>query len=259
MNMSADSDAKKTINVVQVPGSNYVEDDHDVPFADVTVTVGGKSYRESASALAVGSMVFRAMLESEMQEGVTKTIDLPGKAADEYALFRKFFRAHACAVGASLLTEENIDILLPWFHEYQMPAMLEECENILLKAPATAERLVQASAYGLSRQYQRCLHAVAADFVKMNVAELVKEADVMADLLPLLHGVQAKEAAQRQEEDNKRISAVDDCKDKVLEQVRSVHGEFFTYSFGKTNPQGYAMSVAKANQVLLNLISDLSV
>eukprot|EP00929_Paragymnodinium_shiwhaense_P115199 TRINITY_DN83908_c0_g1_i1.p1 TRINITY_DN83908_c0_g1~~TRINITY_DN83908_c0_g1_i1.p1 ORF type:complete len:248 (-),score=57.16 TRINITY_DN83908_c0_g1_i1:157-900(-) len=247
--MSADIAAEKAMNVV-IPSGDDVDDDH-VPFADVTVTVGGKSFRESASALAVGSAVFRAMLESNMQEGVTKTIDLPGKETDEYAVFRKFFRAHAFAVGASLLTVQNVDILLPWFHEYQMSHMLKECEKILLKQPVTAPRLVQAYLYELSGQYQRCLNAVAADFVKMNVADLAKEAQVMADLLPLLQKVQV---AKKQEESQQSAA----FKHSVRSNVQSLQKQLISYD-GWGNPLNFVQGCRQAHQLFDNMISTLGV
>eukprot|EP00929_Paragymnodinium_shiwhaense_P042070 TRINITY_DN21838_c0_g1_i4.p1 TRINITY_DN21838_c0_g1~~TRINITY_DN21838_c0_g1_i4.p1 ORF type:complete len:432 (-),score=63.49 TRINITY_DN21838_c0_g1_i4:315-1610(-) len=170
------------------------------PFALVTVTVGGRSFRENTCALAKGSLVFRAMLESKMRERLTEKIVLPGKSAAEYAVFRKFFRPLANV--QDVLNAENVDMLLPWFHEYQMPAMLHECEKVLKKQPVTAERLVQAHSYQLEGQYTRCLYFVAEGFGKMKVAAVAKNKQVMADLVSCIlrrksmarHGYMAKQA-----------------------------------------------------------------
>eukprot|EP00929_Paragymnodinium_shiwhaense_P007417 TRINITY_DN111328_c0_g1_i1.p1 TRINITY_DN111328_c0_g1~~TRINITY_DN111328_c0_g1_i1.p1 ORF type:complete len:210 (-),score=47.41 TRINITY_DN111328_c0_g1_i1:273-902(-) len=174
---------KRRVDVAHESEQSDVE--ADGLFADVTVNVEGETFEESASALAAGSRVFRAMLQSQMKEGVTKTIDLADKAAEEYKMFRQFFRSHA-AVGShsELLTVENVDRLLPWFHEYQMSKMLRECEQLLMGVPVTTARLVQAHTYDLKKQYRRALHAVAQKIAVMEVAGLEEHPQIIADLLP---------------------------------------------------------------------------
>eukprot|EP00929_Paragymnodinium_shiwhaense_P055982 TRINITY_DN28020_c0_g1_i1.p1 TRINITY_DN28020_c0_g1~~TRINITY_DN28020_c0_g1_i1.p1 ORF type:complete len:257 (-),score=63.48 TRINITY_DN28020_c0_g1_i1:313-1026(-) len=177
--------AKHNFSEIASVGEHGAADADEVLFADVQVTVDGETFLESASALATGSPVLRAMLVSQMKEGVTKVIDLPGKSAAEYAIFRQFFRAHA-AVGGSLLTVDNVDAMLPWFHEYQMSKMLHESGEILMKQPVTTERLVQACKYDLEAQYKRCLESVAERFTEMDITGLELHPKIVADLLPVL-------------------------------------------------------------------------
>eukprot|EP00929_Paragymnodinium_shiwhaense_P055984 TRINITY_DN28020_c0_g1_i3.p1 TRINITY_DN28020_c0_g1~~TRINITY_DN28020_c0_g1_i3.p1 ORF type:complete len:243 (-),score=50.46 TRINITY_DN28020_c0_g1_i3:343-1071(-) len=170
----------------------------DAFFAYVKVNVEGKTFPECASALAAGSPVLRAMLVSPMKEGVTKVIDLPGKSAAEYAIFRQFFRTRA-AINSGALSIANVDAMLPWFHEYQMSKMLRESEEIVMNQPVTTERLVQAYTYDLVGQYKRCLESVAERFADMYVGGLESHPQIMADLLAALKEDQAKKARDAQD------------------------------------------------------------
>eukprot|EP00929_Paragymnodinium_shiwhaense_P055986 TRINITY_DN28020_c0_g2_i2.p1 TRINITY_DN28020_c0_g2~~TRINITY_DN28020_c0_g2_i2.p1 ORF type:complete len:306 (-),score=57.41 TRINITY_DN28020_c0_g2_i2:381-1226(-) len=177
--------AKRSFSQIAPVGEHGAKDADDSLFADVQVTVNGETFPESASALANGSPVLRAMLGSQMREGITKMIDLPGKSAAEYATFRQFFRTRP-AIDSGVLSVANVDAMLPWFHEYQMSKMLHESEEILMKQPVTTERLLQASMYDLEAQYKRCLESVAERFSKLDVGGLELHPKIVADLFSSL-------------------------------------------------------------------------
>eukprot|EP00928_Gymnodinium_smaydae_P100216 TRINITY_DN9785_c0_g1_i1.p1 TRINITY_DN9785_c0_g1~~TRINITY_DN9785_c0_g1_i1.p1 ORF type:complete len:254 (-),score=47.26 TRINITY_DN9785_c0_g1_i1:181-891(-) len=161
----------------------------DIDFTDLEVIVEDVTFKESSAVMALSSPVFSAMLRSSMREGKMKIIRLEQKAAEEYAMFREYFKPRA--INAHVMTIEDVDKLLPWFHEYQMSFMLHECEELLLREEATVKRMHQAYKYGLKRQYERCTEAVAMNFAHMNLEDLPRDTEIMFALLAAIQKTNA--------------------------------------------------------------------
>merc|ERR1719356_1476444 len=100
---------------VTVNHSDWAED-----FADVEVVVEDEVFKEHSGAMVISSPVFSAMLRSSMQEGKTKRITLVKKLKEEYRLFRPFMLPRCINAESQQVSVKNVDVLLPWFHEYQM-------------------------------------------------------------------------------------------------------------------------------------------
>eukprot|EP00928_Gymnodinium_smaydae_P098305 TRINITY_DN9114_c0_g1_i2.p1 TRINITY_DN9114_c0_g1~~TRINITY_DN9114_c0_g1_i2.p1 ORF type:complete len:225 (-),score=49.18 TRINITY_DN9114_c0_g1_i2:87-761(-) len=165
------------------------ERDEEIYFADVEVIVEDKTFKESAAAMALSSPVFSAMLRSSMQEGNMKTIRLEHKTKEDYAIFRTYFQPRA--INEHALTVEDVDKLLPWFHEYQMGFMLQACEKVLLQEKATVKRLHQAFKYGLENQYERCTNEVAMNISSMELEDLPRDTEIMFTLLAAIQKADA--------------------------------------------------------------------
>ena len=101
---------------------------------DVVVSVGsGESMREFqcyGSFLSYASPVLDAMLSSRMKEGQTGRIEFPNKDPEEWNLFYEFISpAHP-----SDITNDNVLILLPYFHEFEVNHQwVDKCDEHLAK------------------------------------------------------------------------------------------------------------------------------
>jgi len=163
-----------------------LDEDHEAiracgeEMADVEVVIEGSTVRVHSAVLALASPVFAALLRSHMREGLTKVLELPGKSKEEFEIFLAFLRP----ASRRRVTEDNVDILLPWFDEYQVETLKAECEDMLLGMPCSVSRLLQAKSVNLQRQYQRCLDEFPpANFIA-GFAELTAEPEIVRDLLP---------------------------------------------------------------------------
>ena len=113
---------------------------------DVVVVVGqGDAQVEFecySTLLSFASEVFDTMLSTDMKEKRTHRIDLPDKNPEEWKMFYDFIEDRNAKVEArersgvrpSVIlseTKERARLLLPWFHEFQMTALVEECDDVL--------------------------------------------------------------------------------------------------------------------------------
>ena len=93
---------------------------------DVTVVVGGVEFQHYSTFLCCNSDYFDAMLSANMKEKAEKRIEFTNKDPEEWALFYSFIDPRTCSTAK--LTCENVDMLLPWFHEFAMEERLVECD-----------------------------------------------------------------------------------------------------------------------------------
>ena len=115
---------------------------------DVVVAVGqGDSKVEFecyGTLLSFASEVFDTMLSTNMKEKETHRIELPHKKPQEWEIFYDFIENRNATVEArkrsrvrsSIIlseTKERARLLLPWFHEFQMSALVEECDDAFQK------------------------------------------------------------------------------------------------------------------------------
>ena len=151
---------------------------------DVVVSVEGQDIRTYGVLLGLASPVFAALL----CEGPERRIQLPGKSKEEFELFLAFLRP--CSVHR--VNKDNVDILLPWSDDYEVAGLKSKCENVLLTMPVTVSRLLQARNMNLHEQYRRCLTGLPEVDFKTSFETLVKESDVLQELVkehPSLHMV----------------------------------------------------------------------
>ena len=151
---------------------------------DVVVSVEGQDIRTYGVLLGLASPVFAALL----CEGPERRIQLPGKSKEEFELFLAFLRP--CSVHR--VNKDNVDILLPWSDDYEVAGLKSKCENVLLTMPVTVSRLLQARKMNLHEQYRRCLTGLPEVDFKTSFETLVKESDVLQELVkehPSLHMV----------------------------------------------------------------------
>ena len=80
--------------------------------------------------------------------------------------------------NSEVVSEDNVDPLLRMSDYYQVNFIKEGCAEGLLKLPVSCDRLLQAHQHGLSKQYHRCLEALARkcsheDMLKIQAASPV--------------------------------------------------------------------------------------
>merc|ERR1712137_258698 len=108
----------------------------------IEVVVGGETMEVSSAILAMSSPVFAKMLGSDMKESNGRRIELPGKSKAEFSVFLSFL--HPVMGRNAIITEDNVDVLVVWFDEYEIISMKNECESFLLTLPCSVDRLLQA-------------------------------------------------------------------------------------------------------------------
>ena len=79
--------------------------------------------------LCCNSEVFDSMFSHSMRENQTSRIELPDKDPDEWKVFYDCIGPGTA--NLSQVTTENAMTLAPWFHEYQMEALLARCDDII--------------------------------------------------------------------------------------------------------------------------------
>lgn len=141
-----------------------VGDEAQLPEPDIMVLVEGEGFKMHSQVLALSSPVFCQLLSSGMLESHTRQIELPGKSKEEFRVFQSFLQP--VAGRQARIVNGNVDMLLPWFDEYQVVSLKRECETLLLTMPCNIERLVQAARFNLHDQYKRCLREIAQDPTK---------------------------------------------------------------------------------------------
>ena len=102
---------------------------------DVIVAVGqGDKMQEFPCyrvALCFASDYLDAMLSSSMKEGESSRIEFPDKDPEEWELVYKFI--DPSTLRDAEVTLDNVEVLLPWFHEFQMEGLLSECQDVILE------------------------------------------------------------------------------------------------------------------------------
>lgn len=93
---------------------------------DVTIIVGGKEFRHYRQILCVASDYFDAAFNSGMKESDTMRIEFPDKDPDEWELFVSFLEPFTTAE----ITNSNVEVLVPWFHEFGITTMLNKCDCV---------------------------------------------------------------------------------------------------------------------------------
>lgn len=104
---------------------------HEEP--DLTVIVGDTEFQCYSQVLRYASDYIDTMLSSNMQEGASKVIRFPDKDPEGWKIFYPFLepRTVASLSGDVKITEFNVKVLVPWFHEFGMDSMLMECDKVL--------------------------------------------------------------------------------------------------------------------------------
>eukprot|EP00339_Tiarina_fusa_P026926 CAMPEP_0117044608 /NCGR_PEP_ID=MMETSP0472-20121206/30913_1 /TAXON_ID=693140 ORGANISM="Tiarina fusus, Strain LIS" /NCGR_SAMPLE_ID=MMETSP0472 /ASSEMBLY_ACC=CAM_ASM_000603 /LENGTH=340 /DNA_ID=CAMNT_0004756397 /DNA_START=135 /DNA_END=1157 /DNA_ORIENTATION=- len=112
-----------------LPGSKRVRSQEP----DVTVVVGTGEDKEEFQCyrlvLSLASECFDAMLSAGMKENLESKIEFPDKTPQEWRLFYSFL--DPATSRSAKISSDNVEALIPWFHEYQMSSLLEECDNVL--------------------------------------------------------------------------------------------------------------------------------
>lgn len=102
---------------------------------DVIVAVGSGDKRQEfgcyGAVLSFASKYLDTMLSASMRESETSRIEFPNKDPEEWKMFHTFIDPETSR-GAKL-TDANVFVLLPWFHEFQMDTFVKECDTYLAK------------------------------------------------------------------------------------------------------------------------------
>eukprot|EP00746_Dinoflagellata_sp_MGD_P026528 gnl/MRDRNA2_/MRDRNA2_162540_c0_seq1.p1 gnl/MRDRNA2_/MRDRNA2_162540_c0~~gnl/MRDRNA2_/MRDRNA2_162540_c0_seq1.p1 ORF type:complete len:303 (+),score=56.65 gnl/MRDRNA2_/MRDRNA2_162540_c0_seq1:86-994(+) len=175
--------ARTDASELSTPGDAEVQDPIRLfdAQADLQVLVEGETVRVHAAQLGLASPVFAAMLTSNMREGLSYRIELPDKSKEEFMMFMTFLRP----VSRVHVTVENVDQMLPWFDEYQIATLKEDCESLLLTLPVTSERLLQAYKFDLEKLYSYCLKNFTSEQLLFDFEKFVKEPSVLRDVMPI--------------------------------------------------------------------------
>lgn len=168
---------------------------------DVVVAVGrGEAQVEFecyGTLLSFASEVFDTMLSTNMREKNTHRIELPDKDPAEWKLFYDFVENSRYA---KVEDGTRARILLPFFHEFQMTALVKECDDALLKEMSDRcpyygkertevtlqlchELLSMSYVYGLPRTQQR-----ASDVLSFAIQDDYNlfDLDSIKNIIPLL-------------------------------------------------------------------------
>ena len=131
---------------------------------DVLLDFGEDSMWVCSALLRLTSPVFHRMLESGMAETQQRIIkvDMVNKA--HFELF--YGLLGPLSWSPEKVTEANVDALLVVSDYYQVRIIKQTCEDLLLRLPATARRLLQANQHGLQRQLRRCVDSLALTSTK---------------------------------------------------------------------------------------------
>ena len=144
---------------------------------DVVLDFGLDSMPASSHLLCLASPVFDRMLESGMKEAQQSIIKVEVGSKEEFTAFYDLFRPMAWSNDK--VTEANVDSLLTISAYYQVGAVKQACEQLLLRLPPTGTRLLQAHKHGLQKQYQRCI----SDLAKQSTNEDLEVLHSVPDLL----------------------------------------------------------------------------
>jgi len=94
---------------------------------DVTITVGGKVFREYRQDLRRWSDYFDAAFRSEMIETKTKSFEFPDRKPEEWSLIMSL----VAPCPTDRITMDNVHVALSWFDELCSPRGLYACDIVL--------------------------------------------------------------------------------------------------------------------------------
>lgn len=102
---------------------------------DIVVVVGsGKKKQEFECYklfLCYACEYFDTMFSHGLKENETSRIELPDKDPDEWKIFYEFI--DPSTIMSAKVTNENALMLAPWFSEYGMDLLKEECDEVISK------------------------------------------------------------------------------------------------------------------------------
>lgn len=102
-------------------------------FSDVVLVVEDQKFHVHRSTLSIWSPVFETMFTSMFKEKNMNEIPLPGKKASEIKELLLFIYPTVSETGWTTVTNENCYFLGELAEEYQMDAIMQRCENFLVK------------------------------------------------------------------------------------------------------------------------------
>ena len=97
---------------------------------DLTVVVGGEEFHHYSILLRYACDYFDKMLTTNMKERNELKIYFPDKDPNEWKLVYRFLEPRTATSKCSI-TWENVPILLPWFHELGLDALVQVCDACL--------------------------------------------------------------------------------------------------------------------------------
>ena len=112
----------------------------------------------SKAVLTLSSPVFKQMLDHDMVEKNSRSIQLLGKDREEFEVFLSFLMP--VSGREQHVTVQNVDFLLPLSNEYCIDLIKQECIEIVKQQPPSVERLLQAYTYGIDDYLKECTIAL---------------------------------------------------------------------------------------------------
>jgi hypothetical protein len=102
------------------------------PEPDLKVVVGGREFWHYSALLRRASEYFDKMLSSESRESRTGMIVFSDEDPEEWVRFCRYLEPRSIFTAATLhVNEEDAKDLLPWFHQFGMTNLLQECDKRL--------------------------------------------------------------------------------------------------------------------------------
>ena len=98
---------------------------------DVTVIVGDQTFHHYSSVLRLASEYFDIMLTQSMREGNEKIVRFPTLDPAEWSLVYQFLDPSTSRFAK--ITIQNVVMLIPWFHLFQMDNLLAECDKVFAR------------------------------------------------------------------------------------------------------------------------------
>jgi len=155
---------------------------------DLTIKVEDQAFEVYSQPLMLASRVFRAMLESDMQESQEGLIVLESKSKAEFQHVLPWISFDA-AGGTREVSAAHVHMLLRWADEFQIEALKNACEECLLQqVPASAEDWHLALECNLEKRAKQCMEKIGAD-LPSHVVSLGQFADndvIMEKVWPML-------------------------------------------------------------------------
>lgn len=98
---------------------------------DVTVIVGGEEFHHYRQVLCLASEYFDVALNSGMKESDSMTFKFPDKCPQQWLMFAAFLEPRSIrSLCSPQLNSSNVETLIPWFHEFGVSSMLQECDML---------------------------------------------------------------------------------------------------------------------------------
>ncbi|WAR17960.1 BAT38-like protein [Mya arenaria] len=131
--------------------------------SDVTVVVEGTKLYVHRQYLAEWSGVWRKLFVAECPDDVTSSIEI---IIEDKKLDEVLELLHCIYSSQKPTSDSNVDILLDFAEEYDMPSMRNRCEDYLCAQDASIEHLIVAEKFDLKHLYKQCV-----DFAKTRTLE----------------------------------------------------------------------------------------